>query len=382
MHKLILAGVMLMCLDGRGQQTNARGSRPAVQTPDSDRLSLQSALKAEPDVRGAALRNLVATANEEVATDAMIALVRSHSPDVLTPFLELLPRLSDSKLSDIRIANILGALESSSREIHLREAFARGALRRIIQDPPPERPNADGAGAAGMAAVLLTSSVDPADRILTGKVLRMRPHEALLWLAKAKSGMMSEDEVALARSVLTDKGTPGRTRVAAAAALAPGDPTAAAFVTENVEAFLSRYGGVDAGLIIGKAMGQPMESHDSNYAAEFLSGLRIIGTLEFLQTLEAERITFAYVGCANQFISRALGLLAAMRWPQHYLDLHPLYGAEGTKLIAALSVFHPELLKTVQTLMSSEELDKLRSKLIDDGIWSVFSLPGGAGLVF
>ena len=121
---------------------------------------------------------------------------------------------------------------------------------------------------------------------------------------------------------------------------------------------------------------------DSGELGEYLGGLRIIGTLEFLQTPDAERLTFEFLNSANLLIRRALGLIAVMRWPERFLDASFWDTVERTKLLATLSVFHPELAARVQSAASPDELAKIQAKLKSGGIWSVFYLPGNAGLVF
>jgi hypothetical protein len=108
----------------------------------------------------------------------------------------------------------------------------------------------------------------------------------------------------------------------------------------------------------------------------------MIGILEFMQTPDAERLTFESLDVPNQWVRTALGLVAAMRWPERFLDLPPLRFEERTKLRIALSVFHPKLLPRVQALVPPDELDKIRAKMLNDGIETLFSLPGSAGLVF
>jgi hypothetical protein len=108
----------------------------------------------------------------------------------------------------------------------------------------------------------------------------------------------------------------------------------------------------------------------------------MIGILEFLQTPDAERITFQFLDTTNQWVREGLGLVAVMRWPERFLDTPPLHFGERIKLRAALSVLHPELLSRVQALVPPKDLDKIRARMMNDGIEASFSLPGNAGLVF
>jgi len=150
-----------------------------VQAREAARQPLQAALKAEPAVREAALRDLVGTAEPEIATEALIQLIRLHATNLEALALGLVPRLSD-----VGMGQILGAAETR-RDLHLRMAMARRVLQRFATNPPAPRLDNDGVGAAGTAAVLLSDSRDASDRILIGRVLRTKPRESGLWMAVA-----------------------------------------------------------------------------------------------------------------------------------------------------------------------------------------------------
>jgi hypothetical protein len=372
-------GIVLLYTIGWGQQPDTTGNRPALQGRDAGRDAFRAAMRAEPAARDAALRDLIRTGHEEVATDALMALIVSRAPDLETTSLGLLPRLSDP-LSDVHMANILGAA-ARTRDMHFRAALARGVLQRFANDPPPPRADNDGSGAAGLAAVVLMPSADAADRLLLDRVLRVRPHDTGLWLALSKMGIVGQDELNLARAVMRDKQVPGRTRLAAGAALAPVDAGAREYVVSTLTSFLTTYGPTDAALVLGQAMRPAPSSYESTRSNELLWNIRYLGTLEFLQTPDAERLTFEYIDSANEFVRRGLGLVAVMRWPERFLTRQSPYLGERTKLLAALSILHPELLSRVQAIVPPDELDKMRQQMLNDGIEPFFHLPGGAGLV-
>src|SRR5258706_15376085 len=153
---------------GWGQQPDTTSNRPAVQGHDAGRDAFRVAMKAEPAVRDTALRDLVRTAHEGVAMEALMALIRSHAPDLETASLALLPRLSD-----IPMANILGAA-AMTRDMHFRAALARGVLQRFANDPPPPRADNDGSGAAGLAAGVLSPSAGGAGCVPLVQFLSLR----------------------------------------------------------------------------------------------------------------------------------------------------------------------------------------------------------------
>jgi hypothetical protein len=129
-------------------------------------------------------------------------------------------------------------------------------------------------------------------------------------------------------------------------------------------------------------MTEAPSAQDIAGATERQPGLSMIGILEFLQTPDAERITFEFLNANNQWVRQALGLTAVMRWPQKFLDSPSSHPDEHKKLLATLTVFHPELLSLVRRGMSAEELNRLRSDVIDFGVEVLFRLPHNAGLVF
>lgn len=101
-----------------------------------------------------------------------------------------------------------------------------------------------------------------------------------------------------------------------------------------------------------------------------------------MQTRDAERLTFEFLDSFNRYIRRALGLVAVMRWPERFLNASFSDPADRTKLLAALTVFHPELAARVQSAAPPDELAKIQAELKSNGIGSVFYVPGNGGLVF
>jgi hypothetical protein len=148
--------------------------------------------------------------------------------------------------------------------------------------------------------------------------------------------------------------------------------------------FLTDFSQKDAATWLAEIMRQAEQPQSSSAAGESLMEPETIGILEFLQTSDAERLTFEFLDANNRFVREPLGLIAVMRWPERFIALRQsrLLLEERTKLLAALSVFHPELLPRVQSMVSSEELKKLRTKMLDQGIGVVFRLAGQAVVVY
>ena len=289
---------------------------------------------------------------------------------------------------------ILLAQAGNTHDTDLRMTLARVALHRIADEPAAQsekflRAHSDDT-AAGVAVMLLVDSRNAADRDLIGRVAGIRPHDPLLWLAIAKTGNANARELSLARSVLADVQAPRGARIAAAAALAPGNPSGrnlrhgCGVVIPNEVRPAGRWTTSRAGHAAAEGYQIGAQRGHSRYGrfGEYLGGLRIIGTLEFLQTPDAERLTFEFLNSANRYIGRALGLVAVLRWPERFLDASFSDPTERTKLLAALTIFHPELAARVQSAAPPDELAKIQANLKSGGIGGVFYLPGNAGLVF
>jgi hypothetical protein len=375
--RLTLGTILAVLATASGQQQSVSDPRSA-QNRQADMDALLATLSGPPETRETALKNLVRTANEDVATDAVIAMTRLHIEDVKSLALGLIP-----KLSDRNARNVLAAAEGT-RDIDFRVALARAVLQRIAnisEQSSSQQFEEGGQSAAGLAAMLLADSVSAGDRDLIGKVTRIRPHDPGIWLALAKSRIASSEDLSLARSVMQDAQAPRWVRLAAAASLAPSNSDAREFVSGALTSFLSTFGQVSAESIVAEAMKQPEGNPNSTKSADFQPGIRMIGILEFLQTPDAERITFQFLEATNQWVRTGLGLVAAMRWPERFLDSRPMHFEERAKLRAALSILHPELLPRVRALVPTAELEEMRSKMMNDGIETAFSLPGNAGLV-
>lgn len=362
-----------------GQQSNTRRETPAQNVQPRLDATFQAAMKLEPASRDAALRTLVMTGNEEVATSSITALIRLQAAHTEELALQLIPRLGD-----MNTRHLLATAERT-RDFHLRAPLARAVLNRIADDPnlsAAPRIEETGWGTAGLAATLIADVPMPSDRQLLSRVVRLRSHDPGVWLAIAKVGFANADDLALASSVMHDTGAPRWARLAAAAAMAPADPSAREFVISAITTMLTTFGQRSAESILDDAFRTKPGSQDLAKAAELQPGLLMIGILEYMQTPDAEQLTFEFLNANNLWVRTGLGLLAATRWPNRFLDTPPLHPDEYTKIRAALSILHPDLLPRVQALESPSDLEKWRSRMLNDGIETAFSLPGNAGLVF
>lgn len=358
-------------------QANQDSKSARADSGTAERNTFQAAMKAAPAARDAALRTLVQKGHEGAATDALVALIRLHSSDIEPLALPFVARVSE-----LNVRRVLGAA-ARTMDGHFRAAVARAALDRTAMEgtQTAKRPGEEGGlGTAGVAALLLANTADAGDRDLVGNVVKLRPNDAGLWLFIAKRGIANVDEAKLARSVMQDNQIQPRVRVAAGAALAPYDIAAKTYVIDTLTSFLRDFAPQRAEDIIGRLMTQPPLKPDESQIVPKTPGLGSLGTLEFLQGPDAERLTFEFVDSENLLVRRALGAVAAIRWPDRLLNLNPIHSEERVNLLAALSIVHPELLPRVEAIIPTAELQPMRAKMMADGI-EVYQRPG-AGIVF
>jgi hypothetical protein len=361
-------------------QPNMSGTaRPGPLGWEAHGKALEAVTSLESPAREAALKSLVKTASEGLATDAMVQLIRRHVLDIEPLAIGLVPTLSD-----LNVRHLLAAA-ASTRDAALKMALSRAVLEQAGVEVKPvgaEMSAIAGQDTVGFAAMLLAESRERPDKDLVGSIVRKLPHNSGLWLALAKMDFSNAEERSLARSVVQDGRVLRWARLSAATMLAPRDTDARKLVTDALTSFLTTFGHKDLGALIIQMYSQGPNGPPLLRPGESQYGLRIISLLEFLQIPDAERLTFEFLDANNLWVRGALGLLAAKRWPDRLLGTALSHDDERVKLLAALSVLHPELLSRVQALVPAETLDTLRSRLIDTGVELAFSLPGNAGLVF
>lgn len=369
-----LLGVVLFCIDGFGQQG---AQSPGNPTRDGDHQALRSAAAADTPGKEAVLRNLADASDIVVATDAVVILFRGQK-DAKSLALALVPRASN-----LNLRALLGVAEAT-RDAKFKQAIARACLLKISNEASgldPETYEVGGQGNAGYAAMMLAESGDMADRDLVARVSKSNPHDSGLWLALAKMGLVNSGEALLADAIMIDPNAPRWARLAAAAAIAPTNRKARIFVTDALSSFLQTFGRSGVETILERMSKGPQMTLAEG--ASFQPGLSMLGILEFLQTPDAERITFEFIETNNQWCRLALGLVAAKRWPDRLLASALSHNEERLKLLSAVSVLHPALLPRVQALMPQAELEKRRSQMLKIGVAAPFGIPAGtAGLVF
>ena len=322
--------------------------------------------KFPPQDRDAALTAIVTNADESMAAMAAAALIRDRFPKVTDVVAPRISHWSDQNqlvvLQAIRFSAEEQAFDDIPRTLMKQAAGNTTAEARAsqLQDPLDE------------AALILAASSDPSDRSLLENALLSRPQSRGLWLAAAKLGRLDNQEASLAASVYKNPKAPLEVRVAAATALAPGDSGASTFATREIESFLSRFAARDtADILLQSDQNGKKELY---YLREHLA---LLGTLRFLNTADAESLTFSFLEAKNEQIRTTMGLLAAARWPKRLLA-----AGQGTftqeeydSLMAYLSVLHPDLTSSILEKISRQRLDEVVARFMKSGAVGMFGLP-------
>ena len=100
-------------------------------------------------------------------------------------------------------------------------------------------------------------------------------------------------------------------------------------------------------------------------------GLRapILGNLLNIGTVEAEQLTFQFLLSPDTLIRRALGVVAAQRWPRRFLNetdpqIYPSRGSNDYDMLLALIVYlHPSLRDDVVARADETTIDGLKDRI-------------------
>src|SRR5260370_20611464 len=160
-----------------------------------------------------------------------------------------------------------------------------------------------------------------------------------MWLGTAKMGGLEPREVILAASTYKDRTLSVEVRVAAAAALAPGDASAAAFVAAEIESLIARFAGREMAEMLVAAQSDQNEKKNLYYLRQHLP---LLATLRFLRTPGAEDLTFRFIAVKNDHIRVALGIVAGTRCHELWLTPShaPVTREDNENLLEFLPVLH------------------------------------------
>ncbi len=389
-HRLLLSLPLIALFTGGGVSLSIRGAvfqdsptseqivrerikrivNPTI--PVGDRLTDYSELSKLPTTdRDAALGEVVRAADESIASMAAATLIRDRFPAARDL---ILPRIS--KWVDRNQLVVLQAIQFAPEDQTLWE-IPREVIRNTLSSARTGTQSPHPQSALDSAAVVLAASNDLPDRILIRNSLLSQPGSRGLWLATAKMGGLEPREVILAASTYKDRTLSVEVRVAAAAALAPGDASAAAFVAAEIESLIARFAGREMAEMLVAAQSDQNEKKNLYYLREHLP---LLATLRFLRTPGAEDLTFRFIAVKNDQIRVALGLVACTRWPERWLTAsHAAFTREEYEnLLGFLTVLRPELTPVILEKVPKNALDEIVIRLGQAGVVGVFGLPAAA----
>jgi len=341
-----------------------RISNPA--SPARQRVDdYQDLSKLDVKTRDLAYASLVGSADESIASMAAAALIRDNFAGVSGLVVPRISRWSENNqlvvLEAIRFMQVNPAYFDIAREV-----VSHMAPNATTAKPPLSR-----ATPLDVAAVVLAGSDSADDRALLSSALVSQPGSRGVWLAMTGQGKLGPREAILADSTYKNSNLDPQLRIAAAAALASADPSAAAFATSGIRSFLSRFADREMGEMLNLALTDPKEKQ---HLYDFREQLSVLSTLRFLDDSKAESIAFDFLSVRNEEIRMTLGLVAVVRWPQRFLTLGQgvFTRDEYESLLAFLSVVHPDETPAVLARLSKSRLDELVSRLTRVGVAGVF----------
>ena len=231
-----------------------------------------------------------------------------------------------------------------------RDTVPRQILRKVRDGFKGEEPGYASLSLAGHAAVLLSDSYLPADQELVQSNWEKNPDEFGYLVALISLGVRQGTGFELVQRLFSDPGRPLWVRVLAAALLSTQNRSAASFFYSEMDQMLTEVGSVDGITLIQSRMA----GKDVKISIRFPFSL--VSVLQQLRTPAAEALTFKHLDSRNVFQNRALGMLAAQRWPERLVRITTAPDADRKKLLAVVAVTHPELSGQISGLVPAAEL--------------------------
>ncbi len=323
----------------------------------------------DPIERIQANENLLQSGQESYASHAAAALFRDldRAPEAVSLVVRLMPTWTVATQS-----GLLAAIYRTLPDPRLFEV-ARDVLRRGVADQLPGlNPDGkdEGTRLVEQAALVLWKTQEPGDVELLERAVQRFPHARAIWLIFCERGNLKPSERRLGESVYRTGSVPLPVRVAAAAALATEDADALGFVEREVRAYLNRYGRKSIGELFPDLYVESATSTKAAYHG-FHENRSVVATLRYLRDDQvAHDLVFGFIDSPNDHLGRILGIVAAIRWSQEYLQAARHSSLEpGTyeRLLASVAYFHPELTDAVAAKISKERLERELSALREGG---------------
>jgi hypothetical protein len=219
-----------------------------------------------------------------------------------------------------------------------------------------------------ICAMVLSVNGEPADTLLLQSAARRAPRCRFLWPALGRLGGITDKDSQIAKKTVQDDKLPVMVRAAAAMAVSGRDPEAAAFAVKQIRDLLARYGDRYSEDEI-KSIGKFSDKTDfERYLQEFGESQEkdgLVTMLRFLETPDAEALTFDACQCKNMYISQSAAAVAACRWPERFLkgDRGTLSQQAYADLLALIAVKEPGCRDEVLKKISEKELDQARGRM-------------------
>lgn len=325
----------------------------------------QSLFTLKPEDRERGLREVVLRGDEEFAAMALSQLISYRPANIVELANQQLP-----KWSGPAAAMVLQAVREQEDPALLE--IPRSFLSTQLARYPKGLPEGRNASAVFIAAYILNRKGSSDDKGMVRKLILQNGSLRETWLLALDLDRNDDQEIALAKSVYSDVKAPDVTRVLAAAVAAKSDRMAAEFAVSEIAAFISRYQDQDAGVLMTKAMSN--DSARNEYLA-FQNRLTLVCVLQYFDSPEAQGLALSAAASKNLLIRVAAGLTASIRWPSHLLKAGQgsFSDDEYTKILAYLSLKHPQLLSEVMKMkLNAKAFSEALRRLHDQGAAGVF----------
>jgi hypothetical protein len=212
------------------------------------------------------------------------------------------------------------------------------------------------------------------------QAVALRPGSPQLWTAILHlKKPIPENVVAEATKIAGDpKATLALRLATAAVAGANGDKPAAKFLWEQETAVCAEYSKMDIGTLLSIGYAHDKESRDRWRA--FSIGESSIGLLAWLPDPKVRTQMLELLAAKNPPIRQTAEIVLARKWPDDLLRVpKQQFGTdeEYTYALAALAIYHPELMPAVEKAIPAVELRAAIAQIKHvQGITGIFALLG------
>jgi hypothetical protein len=234
----------------------------------------------------------------------------------------------------------------------------------------------------GDASIVLARTGSPTDLKMIQTVAGLQPRSWGVWMALAYWDGMNASLTAVAESVFQDPSAALPLRLAAATALEPFDNKAAAYAVDQVQLYLTQFGGQDAAAFLSEAIRASGKNGLGPAALQYATFEKNMPMMSALLVLKAEAIhqlTIENLNAKNQLIRRLCGIVAARRWPADLLKAgQGLFSSkEYLNLAATITIYRPEQAAAAARVAAAEKMSAAKSLIMKSGLGVVLPEAGG-----